>query len=190
MAREALDLVDQQAQSCVACELSRSRTHVVFGDGDPGARLMIIGEAPGLDEDRSGVPFVGRSGRLVTELIETEMGISRAHCYIANVVKCRPPANRNPRPKEIAACRHFLEAQIATVQPRLVMPLGNVATRALLQTDRGITSLRGKLVTLDDYLVLPTFHPAAALRSGDSVLALMRADFRTGAALLREADGL
>lgn len=186
MSGDVLDFLQRKAQGCVACVLSEGRTNVVFGAGDPQASLMFIGEAPGLDEDLSGVPFVGRSGRLVTTLLEEEFGLSRDRCYIANVVKCRPPANRNPRPIEIATCRHFLEAQISAVRPRLVMPLGNIATRAMLSTTQGITTLRGNVTKGDDYFILPTFHPAAALRSGSRVLDLMRADFRQGATLLRE----
>lgn len=190
MSRDLLDVACLEAKGCVACDLSQSRTNVVFGSGDPHSGLMLIGEAPGLDEDLSGIPFVGRSGRLVVTLLEEEFGLSRDRCYIANVVKCRPPANRNPRPVEIETCRHFLDAQISAVRPKLVMPLGNVATRSLLATTMGITVLRGNVTTREDYLILPTFHPAAALRSGRSVLDLMRTDFRLGANLLREMGEL
>ncbi|HUY07401.1 MAG TPA: uracil-DNA glycosylase [Acidimicrobiales bacterium] len=179
-----LEILRLEAERCVACVLSTTRSRVVFGSGSPSARLMFVGEAPGREEDLSGLPFVGRSGQLVVELLGEEFGIGREACYIANVVKCRPPANRNPRPAEIGSCAHFLERQIALVAPALVMTLGNVATRALLARREGISELHGRVIERDGYQVLPTFHPAAAFRSPKSVLDLMRADFRRGAQLL------
>ena len=181
----ALELLRAEAVGCVACALSTTRSQVVFGSGPIGARLMFVGEAPGREEDLSGLPFVGRSGRLVMDLLRSEFGLERAGCYIANVVKCRPPANRNPASTEIISCAHFLERQIALVAPSLVMTLGNVATRALSGTRVRISLLRGRVIERDGYRLLPTFHPAAALRSPNSVLDLMRADFRLGAAILR-----
>lgn len=173
-----------EAERCVACPLHSTRTHVVFGSGDVDAALMLVGEAPGKDEDDAGLPFVGRSGQLVIRLLEETFGLSREQCYIANVVKCRPPANRNPTAAEIARCRPFLERQIKLVSPFLVMTLGNVATRALLSTSHGISTLHGQPVDCGHYVVLPTYHPAAALRSGERILDLMRADFRLGAKIL------
>lgn len=179
-----LEELSREAGSCVACALASTRTQVVFGSGSSRARLMLIGEAPGEEEDATGTPFVGRSGRLVVELLRAEFKLEREQCYIANVVKCRPPANRNPTAGEISCCAHFLEGQIARVRPQLVMTLGNIATRSLLGTTEGITALRGRLVERPEYLVLPTFHPAAALRSGRRVEELMRADFSLGAKIL------
>lgn len=184
----ALETLRVEAEGCVACALASTRTRVVFGSGTIAARLMFVGEAPGSEEDLSGLPFVGRSGRLVVELLRAEFGIEREECYIANVVKCRPPGNRNPKPAEIKSCAHFLERQIALVAPSLVMTLGNVATRALVETRMGISALRGKVIERDGYQLLPTFHPAAALRSRKGVLDLMRADFHLGAELLSGAQ--
>jgi len=167
--------------------LAATRTQVVFGAGDPDAALMIVGEAPGRDEDRDGLPFVGRSGRLLDTLLADEVGIDRAQVYIANVVKCRPPENRNPRAEEIAACRPYLEEQMALVAPTVVVTLGNFATKLLLVTDQGITAVRGAEYPLGDTLVVPTFHPAAALRGAADVLARMRDDFARAARLIGRA---
>ena len=188
MAPKDLDELARLASECVACDLHRTRSSVVFGSGAAPASLMFIGEAPGHDEDLAGLPFVGRSGQLVVALLEEECGRTRDWCYIANVVKCRPPANRDPRPAEVASCRHFLERQIELVGPRLVITLGNFATRTILGTMKGITELRGTVFDRDGYSVLPTFHPAAALRSGPKVTELMRRDFRLGAALLADRE--
>jgi DNA polymerase len=188
MSRDALGKLHAIASNCVACDLHATRTEVVFGSGDAHASLMFIGEAPGREEDLSGVPFVGRSGQLVTKLLAEEFHQTRDWCYIANVVKCRPPANRDPSPVEVATCHHFLQSQIELVAPLLVMPLGNFATRALLGTKVGISSLRGKVIDVGAYQILPTFHPAAALRGGVKVLDLLRADFRLGASLISGAS--
>jgi DNA polymerase len=166
-----------EAAGCTRCPLAATRTQVVFGVGDPGADLMFVGEAPGRDEDLQGVPFVGRSGQLLDRLLAEEVGIGRERVYIANVVKCRPPDNRDPRPEEIGACRPYLDQQVALIAPKVVVTLGNFATRLLLDTDRGITTLRGTSYPLGDTTLVPTFHPAAALRGGGVVLAQMRADF-------------
>lgn len=166
-----------QALSCTACGLAESRNNVVFGVGDPGARLMFVGEAPGKNEDLQGEPFVGAAGRLLDELLG-EIGIDRSEVYIANVLKCRPPGNRDPRPDEIDACKGFLRSQIRIVEPEVVMTLGNFATKLLLRTETGITRLRGNPFSwwLGATLI-PTFHPAAALRGGDRVRNQMREDF-------------
>jgi uracil-DNA glycosylase family 4 len=168
--------LEREALACVACPLAASRTHVVFGTGSPHAALMLVGEAPGKDEDLRGEPFVGRSGQLLDRLVEEELGMERAACYIANVVKCRPPDNRDPAPEEVAACRHFLDGQLAAISPRVVVSLGNFATRALLGTSDGVTRLRGRTYRLGDAVLVPTYHPAFALRGGGVVLAQMRAD--------------
>lgn len=130
-----------------------------------------------MEEDRLGQPFVGRSGQLLDRLIADELGLERRQCYVANVVKCRPPENRNPLPDEVEECRPFLVGQLDAVQPRVVLTLGNFAMRALLSTSAGITSMRGKAYDFNGSVLIPTFHPAAALRGGASILAAMRADF-------------
>lgn len=149
----------------------------MFGVGDPHADLLFVGEGPGRDEDEKGEPFVGRSGQLLDRLMREEMGMSRDRgVYIANVVKCRPPGNRDPRPDEIAACRPFLERQIDVIGPRVIVTLGNFATRLLLDTTEGVTRVRGRVYPYRDSVIVPTFHPSAALRGSGEVLASMRAD--------------
>lgn len=166
-----------EALVCSRCRLAEGRTQVVFGMGDPAADLMFVGEGPGAEEDRQGLPFVGRSGRLLDRLMAEEMGLTRDGCYIANVVKCRPPDNRDPRPDEISACRPWLEAQVELIAPRVIVTLGNFASRLLLGTNDGITKLRGSTYPYREGVVLvPTFHPAAALRGGGGTMAGMRAD--------------
>lgn len=171
------------AKVCTACELFKTRHNVVFGAGNPESDLMLIGEGPGQDEDLLGLPFVGKSGQLLDKLVFEELGRDRSQLYIANVVKCRPPNNRNPNEIEIKACRHFLEDQIEIIRPRVIVSLGNFATQLLLATKNGIKSVRGKVYDISpfkDSLVtvklVPTFHPAAALRAGPSIIAQMRAD--------------
>jgi DNA polymerase len=174
--------VERTALACTRCPLAAGRTTVVFGEGDPAADLMLIGEGPGREEDLQGRPFVGRSGQLLDRLLAEEAGLRREEVYIANVVKCRPPGNRDPLPEEIAACRPYLDQQLALINPRVVVTLGNFATRLLLDTTEGITRLRGRPFPLgpdspDRTLCFPTYHPAAALRGGGEVVARMRADF-------------
>lgn len=166
-----------EAESCTRCPLAATRTNVVFGVGRPDSQLMFVGEAPGRDEDLQGEPFVGRAGHLLDQLL-AEVGISRDTVYIANVLKCRPPGNRNPHPQEIDACKGYLRSQIRLIRPRVVVTLGNFATKLLLRTETGITRLRGQAFPwwLDATLV-PTFHPAYALRNGDRAVATMRQDF-------------
>ena len=149
---------------------------MVFSAGNPAAPLMLVGEAPGRDEDLAGEPFVGRSGQLLDKLLAEELGIDRTGCYIANVVKCRPPGNRDPLPLEVATCRHFLESQVELVAPKVIVSLGNFATRTLLDATAGVTSLRGRSYPYRGTVVVPTFHPAYALRGGAVVIAEMRAD--------------
>lgn len=171
-----LDEVREDARACVRCPLSETRTQVVFGAGDPHAGLMVVGEGPGAEEDRQGIPFVGRAGQLLTRLLEG-IGLSRDDVYIANVVKCRPPGNRDPQPAEIDACRPYLAAQIGFVAPAVVVTLGNFATKLLLDTKTGITRLRGQEFPYGDAVLIPTLHPAAVLRGGGVPLAQTRADF-------------
>ncbi|MGH9130015.1 MAG: uracil-DNA glycosylase [Acidimicrobiales bacterium] len=165
-----------EARCCVRCALAKGRTNVVFGAGDASAGLMFVGEGPGHDEDIAGLPFVGRSGKLLDRLMAEELGIDRSACYIANVVKCRPPGNRDPLPDEIASCRPYLDAQVDLIDPRVVVTLGNFATRALLDTTERISDLRGRVYPFRGRALVPTYHPAAALRAGGAMLAAMRAD--------------
>ncbi|HWG85241.1 MAG TPA: uracil-DNA glycosylase, partial [Deinococcales bacterium] len=153
---------------CTACRLAETRTTVVFGEGDPVARLMIVGEGPGEDEDRSGRPFVGRAGQLLDRILEAA-GISRESVFIANMVKCRPPGNRNPHPDEIEACDHWLLDQIRMIRPAIIVTLGNVPTQYFLQTKAGITKTRGVWGEFNrlgfPVRVMPLFHPAYLLRN-------------------------
>jgi DNA polymerase len=173
----SLDALREEALACTRCPLAETRTQVVFGVGDPNADLMFVGEGPGAEEDKQGIPFVGRAGQLLTRLIEG-IGLTRDQVYIANVVKCRPPGNRDPQPDEIEACRPYLEGQLDFISPSVVVTLGNFATKLLLETKEGITKLRGREFPYRDGVVLiPTFHPAAVLRGGGTALAQVRGDF-------------
>lgn len=151
-------------EGCTRCKLAPGRTHIVFGQGNPKADLVFVGEAPGRDEDEQGLAFVGRAGQLLTKIIEA-MGKSRDDVWIMNVLKCRPPSNRNPEPDEVASCRPFLEEQIRLIQPRVIVTLGTFAAQALLETDESIGRLRGRWRTARGVRVMPTFHPAFLLRS-------------------------
>jgi len=152
------------AKGCTQCRLHQGRTHVVFGVGNPHAELMFAGEAPGRDEDRQGEPFVGRAGQLLTRIIEA-MGLKRQDVYIANVIKCRPPNNRNPEEDEIARCEPYLIRQIELVKPRLIVALGTFAAQTLLKTKLPISQLRGRFHTYHGVKLMPTFHPAFLLRN-------------------------
>jgi DNA polymerase len=179
-----LELLAADASNCTRCRLAGGRTHVVFGMGDAAAPLMFIGEGPGAEEDRQGLPFVGRSGKLLDQLLWEELGITRDRVYIANVVKCRPPDNRDPKPDEIDACRPYLSQQLDLIRPAVVVTLGRFAAQWLLETTDGITKLRGRSYPFAHGVLIPTLHPAAALRGGAAPLAQMRADFvRAKAAL-------
>jgi uracil-DNA glycosylase len=186
-----LEAVAAEAAGCTRCRLSQGRTQVVFGQGDPHADLMFVGEAPGFHEDRQGVPFVGPSGQLLNRLLEG-IGLRRQDVYIANVVKSHPPQNRDPLPDEIAACRPWLDAQVRLVDPKVVVTLGNFAAKTLLETTTGITRLRGRTYPFQGRVLLATFHPAAALHAqgrrtaGPSPLEAMEDDFRVLAELLAE----
>jgi len=151
---------------CQRCQLSAGRTQVVFGTGNPQASIMFVGEAPGFYEDREGEPFVGAAGKLLTELLRS-IGLERSDIYIANVIKCRPPNNRDPLPDEIDTCKPFLLQQIALIQPKLVCTLGNFATQTLLERKVGITKVRGQIIQLENFVVFPLLHPAAALHQGN-----------------------
>ncbi len=153
-----------EVSGCLKCRLCKTRKQTVFADGSPGARIMFVGEAPGADEDAQGVPFVGRAGQLLTRMIEDGMGLPRSSVYIANVLKCRPPDNRNPEPDEIAACRGYLESQIDLVKPEVLVALGKFAAHFLLETEEGITRLRGKWGSYRGIPVMPTLHPSYLLR--------------------------
>ena len=179
-----LEELAREAMTCTRCPLAEGRTNVVFGVGDPNADLLFVGEGPGRDEDLQGEPFVGRSGQLLDRLVFEEMGLTRDSFYIANVVMCRPPGNRDPLPAEIDACSPFLEGKLDTIKPRVVVTLGNFATKLLLNTTDGITKVRGRSYPYRDGVLIPTFHPAAVLRGGGEPMAKMRADLvRAKAAL-------
>lgn len=151
--------------ACTRCKLcTLGRSQVVFGVGNPKARLMFVGEAPGEDEDKKGEPFVGRAGQLLTKIIEA-IGLTREQVYIANVIKCRPPSNRNPEPDEVAACEPYLFRQIDVIQPRVIVPLGKFAAQSLLRTMDPITRLRGRQFDYRGTVLIPTFHPAYLLRN-------------------------
>ena len=160
-----LAAIEARAKVCVKCtELSQCRTNVVFGTGNPRAEIMFVGEGPGHDEDVQGLPFVGRSGELLTKIIAA-MGYTRQEVYIANVVKCRPPENRTPQPDEIANCLPYLLSQIELIQPKVLVALGATAVRALLDVQLGITKMRGHWYTFRGIPIMPTFHPAYLLRN-------------------------
>ena len=151
-------------EGCRRCKLCEARSSIVFGSGNPDADLVVIGEGPGADEDAQGLPFVGRAGQLLTRMLAS-VDLTRDEVYICNTVKCRPPGNRNPEADELAACRPFLDAQLAAIRPKVVLALGSVATQALLQTKEPIGKLRGRLHPFGDAVLVPTFHPAFLLRN-------------------------
>ena len=151
-------------KDCPRCKLSRTRTQIVFGQGNPRAELVFVGEAPGREEDEQGLAFVGRAGQLLTKIIEA-IGKKRDDVFILNVLKCRPPSNRNPEADEVAACRPFLDEQIRLISPRAIVTLGTFAAQSVLETDEPIGRLRGRWRTVKGIRVMPTFHPAFLLRS-------------------------
>ncbi|MDP6597455.1 MAG: uracil-DNA glycosylase [Candidatus Poribacteria bacterium] len=152
------------AVACEKCELSKTRTHVVFGTGNEQADLMFVGEAPGADEDQQGQPFVGRAGQLLTKIIEAS-GLTRDQVYIANVLKCRPPGNRNPKSSEIESCEPYLIRQVMLIQPKVICALGTFAAQMILRTDAKISNLRGNFHSYHGIKVMPTYHPAYLLRN-------------------------
>jgi DNA polymerase len=162
--RPTLEEVRSHLGDCTRCDLCRGRRTIVFGDGNPDADLMFIGEGPGEQEDQSGLPFVGRAGELLTQMIEKGIGISRRDVYICNIVKCRPPQNRNPLPPEVSACRPFLDGQIRAVAPKVIVTLGKPAASLLLDREVAITRLRGIWHEYQGIPLMPTLHPAYVLR--------------------------
>ncbi|MEE8349113.1 MAG: uracil-DNA glycosylase [Acidobacteriota bacterium] len=159
-----LEEVQRELGDCQRCKLHSGRNQLVFGVGDPAADLMFVGEAPGADEDAQGIPFVGRAGQLLTKIIEA-IDLSRDQVYIANILKCRPPANRDPEPDEVETCEPFLFQQIAAVQPKIVVALGKYAAQNLLDTQTPISKMRGDFVQFRNCWLLPTFHPSYLLRN-------------------------
>jgi DNA polymerase len=161
---EQLKKVSQEMVNCQLCQLSKTRHNIVFGEGNPNAQIVFVGEAPGADEDQQGLPFVGKAGQLLTKIIEA-MGIKRKDVYICNILKCRPPENRNPLPEEITFCEPFLKKQLQAISPKVICALGAVAAKALLKTDVTISLLRGRFHTYNGMKLMPTYHPAYLLRN-------------------------
>ena len=164
-ARISLEAVREDLGDCRRCKLHTDRTHIVFGEGSPDARLMFIGEGPGANEDKEGRPFVGRAGVMLTAIIENVLRMKREEVYIANIVKCRPPGNRNPQPDECATCMAFLMRQIEAISPEFIVALGGVATHNLLDTKAPISKLRGRFHDFGGIKLMPTYHPAYLLRN-------------------------
>ena len=163
---DSLESIQTDIGDCRRCKLAQHRTRIVFGEGSPSARLMFVGEAPGFDEDQQGMPFVGKAGQLLSRIIQA-IDLTREQVYICNVIKCRPPGNRNPEPDEILACSPFLNRQIASIQPEFICALGTFAAQTLLKTTQPISLLRGHFHDYNGIRLLPTFHPSYLLRSPD-----------------------
>ena len=181
-----LDQLRADVERCHLCPLADGRTQTVFGDGNPDARVLIVGEAPGKNEDLQGIPFVGAAGKYLNELLGIA-GLAREDVFIANVLKCRPPGNRDPRPEEIELCTPYLREQTRTIDPEFIVTLGNFSTKFILKTEVGITRQHGKLQRAGKFKVFPIFHPAAALYDGSKRIAL-EDDFATLGELLRQSD--
>ncbi|MBL7035186.1 MAG: uracil-DNA glycosylase [SAR324 cluster bacterium] len=175
-AAENLSELAQQNASCKRCNLAKTRTNLVFGSGLSSSPVLFIGEGPGADEDAQGEPFVGRAGRLLTKMINT-IGIEREDVYISNIVKCRPPENRNPTPAEISCCLPIIRQQIEIINPKLIVTLGNVPTKTLIPELPGITKVRGRILQYANWTMLPTFHPSYLLRNR-SAMPLAWEDFK------------
>ena len=171
-----LPQIRSEAISCTKCGLASGRTQVVFGVGNVESDLMVIGEAPGAQEDLLGEPFVGRSGKLLDTLIGQELGLDRNSMYIANVVKCRPPNNRNPTPDEVRSCIPYLHEQIGVIDPKVIITLGNFALQAMIQGADGVTKMRGRTYSIAGRSLVPTYHPSYALRGGAQIVAEIRSD--------------
>src|SRR5918992_1121683 len=188
--RTDIESIRSEALACTKCPLSKGRTQVVWADGNLDADLLFIGEAPGFHEDKQGRPFVGAAGQLLDKLL-SEIGLDRDSAAIVNVIKCRPPGNRDPLPDEIEACRPYLEAQLAHMRPKVIVTLGNFATRFMLEEPIGISRARGHAYKRRGATVIPTFHPPAALRGGRfggmSPIDAIRADFQVIKGALDEA---
>ena len=170
MSRPLSDVAAECA-GCTRCALAETRTNLVFGVGNPHAKIMFIGEGPGKNEDLQGEPFVGAAGQLLNEML-ARIGVAHEDIYIANILKCRPPGNRDPKTEEIEACTPWLREQVKSVHPTVLVTLGNFATKFILQTDTGITRLRGQVHVTGPFRVIPTFHPAAAIYDRTKVSAL------------------
>jgi uracil-DNA glycosylase family 4 len=187
-AAEALAAIRDEIGECTRCKLhGLGRGQIVFGVGNPSADLMFVGEAPGADEDLQGIPFVGRAGQLLTKIIEA-IGLQREDVYIANVIKCRPPENRNPEPDEVETCEPFLFQQIDRIKPKVIVALGTFAAKALLKTQDPISRLRGRVFDYRGAKLIPTFHPAFLLRSPDRKRDVWE-DMKKVRALLQEPSG-
>jgi uracil-DNA glycosylase family 4 len=187
--RRTLEEAAREAATCTRCRLAQGRTQVVYGTGNPNADLMFIGEAPGYHEDKQGEPFVGPAGQLLNRML-AEIGIAREDVYIGNVLKCRPPGNRDPYPDEPDACRPWLDEQVLLIDPRVIVTLGNWATRYILGRQVSISRVRGQRFTWNGRTVIPTFHPAAVLHGGgeaSSQMTALRADFQEIRRALAEA---
>ncbi len=175
-----LDTLREEASDCQACKLATTRNRVVFGEGNPDAKIFFIGEGPGRQEDDTGRPFIGRAGELLTRIIENGIGIPRSQVYIANIVKCRPTVDmkmekdRAPDKEEVAACTHFLESQIDIIKPKVIVTLGGPSTKFVLRTEEGITKIRGKQGEYRGIPVIPTLHPSYVLRNGGDKSPLKR----------------
>ncbi|MCB4746736.1 MAG: uracil-DNA glycosylase [Sulfurovum sp.] len=165
MLPSTLEKLKSQTLKCHLCELSKSRTHVVFGEGNPQADVMFVGEGPGVTEDSTGQPFVGRSGELLTKIIENVLFVKREEIYIANIVKCRPPNNRTPSPEEAHTCKSFLLKQIELIKPKIIITLGSTAYHYMTGDDTGITKIRGTVLKQKGYTLVPTYHPSFLLRN-------------------------
>ena len=161
---DTLPKIREEIGDCTRCKLHKGRNQIVFGDGNPKARLVFVGEGPGADEDLQGLPFVGRAGKLLTQMIEA-MGLQRKDVYICNVVKCRPPENRTPEPDEVETCSPYLIRQIDVINPKVLVYLGAVAAKTLLETNRGITQFRGQWLEWRGRKLMATYHPAHLLRN-------------------------
>lgn len=162
---QILDDIRKDLGDCKRCPLSEGRTHIVFGEGNPKSRIMFVGEAPGAVEDKTGKPFVGPAGKLLTDIVEKGMGLKRSDIYIANILKCRPPGNRDPLPTEVTECMGFLKAQILAIRPEIIIALGRIAAQNLLETKTPISRLRGNLKEFMGTKVMPTYHPSYLLQN-------------------------
>jgi len=184
--REKLKEFFLKIKNCEECELSRSRTRFVFGSGNACAPVMFVGEAPGKNEDLQGLPFVGQAGKLLDELLDS-IGFDRSEVFIANILKCRPPGNRDPRIEEINICKGYLLEQIKIIDPKIICTLGKFSTQLLLNTDKGINTLRGKVFKVDSRIIMPINHPAAVLYT-PSRMEILKQDFKK-IKMLIDSDG-
>lgn len=188
MVWETLDQAKAEGLTCTKCRLSNGRTQVVWMDGNPESELMFVGEAPGFHEDKQGLPFVGAAGQLLDKML-SDIGLDRSKCSIVNVLKCKPPQNRDPLPDEIESCKPYLEAQIRFIRPKLIVTLGNFATRFVLDKQVSISKVRGQRFEAYGAAVIPTFHPAAVLHGGGQgsrAMEGLRSDFETIKGVLAE----